>query len=95
MKIEELLELSTSELDAMSKDISLLEKHFGWCLEVTRPTEAAKTKLLAGSVKTSRAKTNSLSPKKLQQQAKANQLEAAQEVAKQMAAKLGLVIPGL
>lgn len=95
MKIEELLELSTLELDAMSKDISSLEKHFGWCLEVTRPTEAAKAKLLAGSVKTSRAKTNSLSPKKLQQQAKANQLEAAQEVAKQMAAKLGLVIPGL
>lgn len=85
MKIEDLLELPTHDLDELSRNPAMLEAHLGWTLSITRPT-GQKQFQDARKVQT----VKSVSPKKLQALAKEAQLDSAKKFAMEQAAKLGI-----
>lgn len=91
MKIEDLIELDTETLVSLANNPTELEKHFGWCISATRPTEEARLRLLEGQVKTkNKLAGKTLTPKKVQAMAKENQLEVAKKLAMETAKAMGI-----
>ena len=78
MTIEELTGLDTEALDALSKDETLLEKHLGWCLNLTRPERLAKREPSLNKKQSVIAK------------AQQGELEAAKEFARKQAEAMGI-----
>lgn len=76
MTIESLIGLSTKELESLVSNEEELLKHFGWCLTLTRPERAVKTRTTSAT--------------RIKDMAKNNQLELGKAFAIQEAAKLGI-----